>query len=166
MSDASVGLFDNERETTLDSSVAMIEDVLIELGHFLNDCRRAVPGTAHAWLIKKGSAQIGITIVDRPEFWHLRVAAVVMTADEQVDAPLLFKHLLRLNAEELHGAAFGLRGDRVVLVSERSTRDLDRSEVLDIVKRVQNYADDYDDKLVEQFGGAMGSPTDDFFEIS
>jgi len=166
MSDASVGLFENERDTTLESSVAMIEDVLIELGHFLNDCRRKIPHTSHAWLIKKGSAQIAITIVDGPEFWHLRVAAVVMTADEQVDAPKLFGHLLRLNAEEIHGAAFGLRGDRVVLISERSTRDIDRSEVFDVINRIQDYADHYDDKLVADFGGTIGSPTDDFFEIS
>jgi hypothetical protein len=78
-----------------------------------------------------------------------------MRMDAKVDRPALFTHLLQLNTG-LCGAAFALDGDRVLLVSERSTLDIDRSEVLELIKRVATYADDYDDVLVARFGGKMG----------
>jgi len=52
--------------------------------------------------------------------------------------------------------AFALRGDTVLLQTERSTLDLDRSEVQDLIARVTQYADDLDDALVERFGGELG----------
>ena len=55
--------------------------------------------------------------------------------------------------------AFAVQGDQVLLVSERSTLDLDRSEVRELIKRVTTYADDHDDVLVARFGGTMGSAT-------
>jgi hypothetical protein len=42
-------------------------------------------------------------------------------------------------------------------VTERSTLDLDRSEVLELIKRITTYADDHDDILVARFGGKLGS---------
>ena len=71
------------------------------------------------------------------------------------DLTSLYAHLLELNAT-LCGAAFATQGDYVLLVSERSTLDLDASEVLDLIRRVTTYADEHDDVLVARFGGAMG----------
>jgi hypothetical protein len=56
------------------------------------------------------------------------------------------------------GNAFAVDRDRVLLVAERSTLDLDRSEILDLIKRVTVTADDHDDQLVAQFGGTLGGP--------
>jgi hypothetical protein len=78
-----------------------------------------------------------------------------MTIDGKVDRPALFSHLLELNTS-LAGAAFACAGDQVLLVSERSTLDLDRSEVLDTIQRVTSCADEHDDVLVARFGGARG----------
>jgi len=162
----SIGLFENEREANLSSTVAMIEDVLVELGHFLNECRVDAPsGEASGflaaaehreWRVVKGSASIRITLIDRDDFLKLRVVAPVMTFDENVDKTALFTRLLSLNTEAVFGAAFALNDTEAVLVSERSTLDLDRSEVLDLIRRVEDYADYYDDKLVEEFGGRLG----------
>jgi hypothetical protein len=44
-----------------------------------------------------------------------------------------------------------------MLVAERSTVDLDPSEVTEIIGRVEKYADTYDDALVEEFGGTRGA---------
>ena len=41
----------------------------------------------------------------------------------------------------------------MVIVSERTTLDLDLSEVRDMVRRVGYYADYYDDLLVTEYGG-------------
>ena len=147
-------LFANQRETNLQSTIALIDEVLGELGHDPKTCRV----DHETWSIRKGSAVTRATLVSRTEFTHLRVCATVMTLDGKVDRPALYGHLLDLNAA-LCGAAFAVQGDQVLLVSERSTLDLDRSEVRELIKRVTTYADDHDDALVARFGGTMGSAT-------
>ena len=148
-------LFANQREVNLASTIAMIEDVLVELGHFLNQCRDDRDGTLRSWKVQKGSAVIRISVLAGDDFTHLRVAAPVMTLGATTDKAALYGHLLESN-RTMCGAAFALRGDQVVIISERSTIDLDRSEVMDLVARVQRYADDHDDALVGAYGGTLG----------
>jgi hypothetical protein len=154
-----IELFGNGREANLSSTIAMIEDVLIELGHFLNECRLDDPVAVRAWSVVKGSASIRIKLVEAAGVAHIRLVSPLMTMDHQVDRPRLFQHLLELNGSTVCGAAFAIQGDEVLLVSERPTLDLDRSEVLDLLTRVQLYADAYDNQLVEQFGGTIGRRT-------
>lgn len=149
-------LFANQRETNLASTVALVEQALTELGHAPAASRLADPGTVHAWRIARGSAITRVTVVQRSAFPHLRVQAVVMTLDAAVDRAALFAHLLELNAG-LCGTAFATSGDQVLLVSERSTLDLDHSEVIDVIERVTTYADEHDDVLVARFGGRAGA---------
>ena len=148
-------LFANQRETNLTSTLALVEDVLNELGHPVPGSRIEDRGSLHAWQIPKGSALTKVTLISRKEFTHLRVCAVVMTLDTKVDRLELYAQLLDLNAT-MCGAAFAMSGDHVLLVSERSTLDLDRSEVLDIIQRVTTFADNHDDELVARFGGTLG----------
>lgn len=145
-------LFANQRETNLASTVALVEAVLGELGHDAAASRDAT----NAWQVRTGSALTRIALVDRTEFTHLRVSSIVMTVDGKVDRAALHAHLLELNAG-LCGAAFATEGHHVLLVAERSTLDLDRSEVRELIKRVTTYADDHDDALVAKFGGTMGA---------
>jgi hypothetical protein len=152
---ASAQLFENHRAVNLASTVTMIEDMLIERGYFLNDCRADLPGTLRSWKVPKGSAVVRVSLIDRPDFAHLRVASAVFRHPPDVDRVLLYQDLLQRNAE-ICGAAFAVLGDQVVLVSERSTLDLDRSELADIFTRVQTYADDFDDVLVAAYGGELG----------
>jgi hypothetical protein len=149
-------LFANQRETNLTSTLALIEEVLRELGHDPATTRHDDTTAVHAWRLRRGSAVIDVTLVARSEFTHLRVCAIAMTVDAKVDLPALHAHLLELNAT-LCGAAFAAAGDRVLLVSERSTLDLDRSEIRELVRRVTTYADDHDDVLVARFGGTLGA---------
>jgi hypothetical protein len=151
----SSGLFANQRETNLSSTIALVEAVLEELGHPVDQSRIKDASALHAWQIPKGSALTRVTLLNRSQFTHLRVCAVVMTLDGKVDRPALHAHLLELNAT-LSGAAFATAGDQVLLLSERSTLDLDKSEVLDVIKRVSTCADDHDDVLVARFGGTLG----------
>lgn len=149
-------LFANQRETNLHSTVSLIEEVLTELGHDATASRHAEPAALHAWRIRKGSALTRVSLISRTEFTHVRVCAIVMTLDDKVDRTALHAHLLDLNAG-LCGAAFATQGDQVLLLAERSTLDLDRSEVRELIRRVTTYADDHDDVLVSRFGGVMGS---------
>lgn len=149
-------LFANQRETNLASTVALVEQALTELGHTPANSRHTAQGASHAWRLVTSSAITHVTVVQRSAFSHLRVSTVVMTLDATVDRTALFAHLLELNAS-LCGAAFATDGDQVLLVSERSTLDLDHSEVLDVIGRVTTYADEHDDVLVARFGGRLGA---------
>ena len=149
-------LFANQREANLSSTIALVEEVLGELGYPAETARTNDGSAANAWRIAKGSATSLVTLVDRAEFTHIRVCATVMTLDGHVDRTALFAHLLELNAG-IAGAAFATHGDHVLLLSERSTLDLDRSEVLDLVRHVMTSADDHDDVLVARFGGHIGA---------
>ena len=149
-------LFANQRETNLQSMVALIEEVLGELGHDPAASRVTEANTLKAWQIRKGSALTRVTLVERTEFTHLRVCSIVMTLDDKVERSALHQKLLELNAT-LCGAAFAIDdGDHVLLLAERSCLDLDRSEVRELIRRVTTYADDHDDTLVAWFGGTMG----------
>ena len=148
-------LFANQRETNLASTVALVEAALLELESPSPDSKTKEPTAIHAWKIVKGSALTRITLIHRSEFTHLRVCSNVMTVDDQVDRASLYAHLLDLNAG-LCGAAFATEGDQVLLVGERSTLDLDKSEVLELIRRVTTYADEHDDVLVARFGGKRG----------
>jgi hypothetical protein len=146
-------LFANQREANLQSIVALVETVIGQLGYPTKPITE--PNAQRGWQLAKGSATAKITIVDRTDFTHLRVCAVVMTLDAKVDRPALHAHLLDLNAT-LCGSAFATSGDHVLLLSERSTLDLDQSEVHDAITRVIETADDHDDVLVARFGGRIG----------
>lgn len=148
-------LFANQRETNLASTLVLVEQALGELGHPAPESRSKEGGALHAWRIPKGSSVTDVTLIHRTEFTHLRVCATVMTLDDTVDRQDLFAHLLDLNVS-LCGVAFATAGDHVLLVAERSTLDLDRSEVLELIRRVTTYADEHDDVLVARFGGQRG----------
>src|SRR5438067_2445123 len=100
-------LFANQRETNLQSMVALVDEVLGELGHDPAASRVTEPQALHAWRIRKGSALTRVTLIDRTEFTHLRVCSIVLTLDEDVDRPALHQKLLELNAT-LCGAAFAI----------------------------------------------------------
>jgi hypothetical protein len=148
-------LFANQRESNLASAIALVEQALTQLGHVPAGSRVTEPGVAQAWRIVVGSATTRVAVTRRSAFPHLRVSSVVMTLDASVDRSALFAHLLDLNAS-LCGAAFATEGDQVLLVSERSTLDLDLSEVLELIERVTTYTDGHDDVLVARFGGRAG----------
>ena len=169
-------LFANHRETNLISTVALVEQVLGDLGYPPANHRISEPGALHAWRLVTGSATTRIAVMDptddgaggarstagalpaldRARFPHLRISAVVMTLDAAVDRAAMFAHLLAQNAH-LCGVAFATDGDHVLLVCERSTLDLDDSEVRDAIERVTTYADAHDDALVARFGGRVGA---------
>ena len=152
----SAGLFENHHAASIESTAALVEDVLIELGHFVNDCRAEVPNTLRAWQVHKGSALVRIAIVEGADHPNLSVVAPVMRTDARVDVLSLYRRLLELNCDAVSGVAFGVRRNEVLLTGERSVLDLDQSEVFDLIRRVQEYADHYDDELVAEFGGKPG----------
>jgi hypothetical protein len=135
----------------------MVEEVITELGLAPQENRVQTESGSPAWGLMKGSAQVFVFINDNTadeEYNTIQVVSPVVTLPEAPSMQTaLFRHLLDLNAREINGAAFGLKGETVVITVDRSTQDLNRSEVKDMILRVGFYADYYDDTLVSQFGG-------------
>ncbi len=158
-----MALFSNKQESNLRSCVQMVEGVIKALGHDPDESRIVTPAQHPAWRVQKGSAFVTVAITSDGSAGEnqLLVSAPVLRLDASVDRARLFQRLLELNTTAIKGAAFGLAGDDVLLIAERSTLDLDLSEVHDVVKKVQEYADHHDDVLVAAFGGKLpgaGSP--------
>ncbi|MCC6746485.1 MAG: YbjN domain-containing protein [Deltaproteobacteria bacterium] len=152
-----MGLFSSSQGSNLRATTKMVEAVISELGLSPEGNRLQTETGEPAWGLMRGSAEVFIFLHQGPsgdEGNHLRVVSPVLTLPADTAAQLrLLRRLLQLNATELSGVAFGLKGETVVLTADRTTVDLDPSEVKDIVLRIGYYADHYDDALVTEFGG-------------
>jgi hypothetical protein len=149
-----MSLFGNRQEANLKSCEQMVEGVLAARG--LEAARHRIASAGGpAWGLKSGSAEIFILLssgTGGDNFIQI-VAPVMKPTPETLASPQLLRRLLALNASDLTGAAFGLRGDEVVLTADRSTVGLDAVEVEEMIRRVSQYADHYDDALTQEFGG-------------
>lgn len=141
------GLFGNERESNLDSATTIIEEALGELGYAASRCRVERGDARRAWRIGRDGASVDISLVEHPDFCRLRLEAMVLDVAAAGDRLRLYERALTLNDREITGAAFALRGDGLLLVQERSTVDLDYSEVLDGVRQLERFASRYRDEL-------------------
>jgi Putative bacterial sensory transduction regulator len=151
-----MALFSNRQESNLRSCVQMVEDVIKSLGHNPDESR--IEQATPTWRVQKGSAFVTVSLSSAEDENQIQVSAGVLRLDAKVDRLRLFQRLLELNASTIKGAAFGLQDDQVVLVAERSTLDLDLSEVKQLIQTVEEYADHYDDALVGEFGGTIVGP--------
>jgi hypothetical protein len=115
------------------------------------------------WSLQRGSAGILVTVSRRKEDaeLYLRIVSPVIIIPKGEGGPdrreALFTRLLELNGSGLANCAFGLIGDRVVVVSERPVVGLDAEEVEQMVSHLGAVADTYDDRLVKEFGGKRAS---------
>jgi len=148
-----MSLFGNRQEANLRACEQMVEAVLAARG--VDAAKSRIESAAGpAWGLTQGSAELYIFLTSGQGDNFIQVVSPVMrpTAEALAGARFL-RRLLELNANELTGAAFGLRGDEVVLSTDRSTSGLDRVEVEEMIRRVAEYADHYDDALTLEFGG-------------
>jgi len=144
-------LFGNRLEANLRSCVKMVESVISSFGVDPDENRLKTPNGQPAWGLKRGSAAIYVFLQPGEKENYIQVISpVVKLPTERVQAFL--RHLLELNSGTLVGSAFGVRGDDVVLNADRSTVDLEISEVQDMIRRVGSYADRYDDEFARNWG--------------
>jgi hypothetical protein len=139
-----MALFSNKQEANLRSCIRMVEDALRALGHVPEDSRADSPDDLPAWRVQpRGGARIDVHLGVEEDQNVLRVIATLAPAPTGAGAAALFRKLLELNASEVKGVAFGLVGRDVVLVNERTTIDLDPSEVEDLLRRTERFAAHY-----------------------
>jgi len=153
-----MALFSNKQESNYRASVKMVEAVFLELGIPVQETRigeedaQAGAKETLGWVVMKGSAQVYVFLYHSEKDNFIHVYSPVMSMPER-NLLQLFRRLLDLNGVGQMGVAFGLKGDNVVLSIYRSTTDLDRSEVREMIINVGEHADYYDDILVNEFGG-------------
>ncbi len=142
--------------TDAEEATRAVESVIRNMG--LDPKAAAIPGSADtkAYALKRGSARVVIAIHATEKGGSFRVLSPCVRVAETTPSEL-FKHLLELNAREVAGAAFGVFGDEVVVVAERSLRDLDASEIEETIRDVGRIGDHYDDLLAARFGVARCS---------
>ena len=144
----------NDAQSEFNRAVKVIEAVLSGLGLDPNQSRLATTDGSTAWTLLRGSAEVLVFLNpaknNGPNFIRIISPIWRMPAENQ---PAVLRKLLEMNARDLFGTAFGLMGDDAVLVSERATKDMDRSEVDQILQNIGAAADYFDDWLVQQFGG-------------
>jgi hypothetical protein len=147
-----MALFDNSQESNFNACIHMVESILQHRGLHPTESR-IDNEDGPAWGMQQGSAEVYIFLSagERGEN-YIQVISPVMTPAPDTMQQLMLR-VLELNANELTGAAFGLRGSEIVLTSDRTTAGLDRVELEEMIKRVAGYADYYDDILTVEYGG-------------
>ncbi|MBL8603923.1 MAG: YbjN domain-containing protein [Myxococcales bacterium] len=137
-------------------AVGLIEKTIRQLGVDPEAVKLDPPGgIGRGWSLMRGSAAVAVFLrnpregEDAPQ---LRVVAPIVKIDAAQEAAL-FRRLLELNAQGMGPLAFGLLHDRVVVLAERRSTDLEPAEVEHLIQRVGAVADHYDDQLIARFGG-------------
>lgn len=153
-------LFDDQSAEHLRLAVALVEQTIKSLGIDPAATRVAAREGSAAYALKRGSASI-LVVLHPPREGEpdgtMRVVAPVIALPAPDRRPALYQHLLELNGGELLGVAFGIVGADVVVISERSVRDLDESEVDATLRAVGRVADRYDDALARDFGATRSA---------
>ncbi len=147
----------NGQEQDLLTCQQMVEGVIEALNLPVEDSRLKSAEGSLGWGLMRGSAHVYIFLRPTPETapHHLIqiLAPVIKLPQSAENQNALFRRLLEMNANTLNGVAFGIKSDTVLLCIGRSTRDLDPSEVKEMILKVGFCADHFDDALVTHFGG-------------
>jgi anti-sigma factor RsiW len=144
-------------ENDFENAKKLVEATIRKIGLDPGTCRAsAVSANQSAWTLKRGSASVLVAVTQRDDeggVAYLRVASPVVTMPaDATKHEAMFRKLLELNAAGLANAAFGLIGNRVVVVSERPAAGLDEGEVEQTVRHLAAVADTFDDRLEKDFG--------------
>ena len=145
----------------VERAVALVEATIEGLGIDPAESRTQREGHV-AYALRRGSARLLIAVhAPSGELTEgrLRVVAPCVHLPPSDREHALFRRLLEANATDLVGAAFAISGNEIVVVAERSVRDLDSSEVDTMVRNVGRVADRYDDDLARTFSLSRSSDT-------
>lgn len=139
-------------ENALEVYAGTIEQILTAVG--IDPVRaRMRTETGFGWSFQRNSAVIEIFVSQQDDVGYLQVLSPIMHLPINGLLPL-YRRLLELNLQ-LTNAALGVYLDVVYVFNERPLEGLDGNEANTIINMVASYADDLDDKLVQEFGGRL-----------
>lgn len=130
----------------------IVESAITELGVNAEEARGENDGE---WNLKRGTASVWIDLwyIEDESGAYFQVMAPIMTLPEdETNKNKLALELLAINYA-IYGVAFAMHEDGIYLKNIREAEELDKSEVIYMIGRCGNYADNYNDELVKKFGG-------------
>lgn len=139
-------------ENAIEAYAATIEQILTAVGIDAVQARMRTE-TGFGWSFQRNSAVIEIFVSQQDGVGYLQVLSPIMHLPINGLLPL-YRRLLELNLQ-LTNAALGVYLDVVYVFNERPLEGLDGNEANTIINMVASYADDLDDKLVQEFGGRL-----------
>lgn len=102
--------------------------------------------------VKRGSAVIGINVLEKEGVLLFLSAIMKVPESRQID---FYRKLLELNFLRTSDGAFAIdaQSDYVYLRAFRGLAGIDYIEFVDVLDTVAQVADEWDDRLKEEFGG-------------
>ncbi|TVR20496.1 MAG: hypothetical protein EA396_10530 [Anaerolineaceae bacterium] len=143
------------RKKSLDDHAETVESILHGLGVPIDSARMPDVDNGYGWHFKRGSAIIEIYTIEADAQGYFQVLSPIMHLPQTGLLPL-YRRLLENNLQ-MTNASFGVFNDVVYVFNERPLQDLDPGEVEGIMTMVAGYADDFDNELVNEFGGRLYS---------
>ena len=103
------------------------------------------------WVLRKGSVQVTINImyIEREDRSYCHIISPIMRIPETKQKEL-FQELLEIN-DKLFGVSFSIFQKHIWLRVIRECKGLDMDEAFNMLTRVGNYADQYDDILKDKY---------------
>lgn len=139
---------------TLIQHAATVDNILQGLG--INPGSAQIPtANGYGWRFQWGTATIEIYISVHDQYQYFQVLAPIITLPTSNLLPF-YRRMLELNLQ-LTNASFGVYQDIVFIFSERQLQGLDQNEAEFLITMVAQYADQFDDDLVNEFGGRLYS---------
>ncbi len=136
----------------LDVHAGAIEQILAHLGIDPVQVRMNMQ-EGYGWSFRRGSAVVEVYVSQNNGMGYLQVLSPMLHIPAQGLLPL-YRRLLEMNLQ-LTNAAFGVYLDVVYVFYERPIEGLDAPEMNSIITLLSQYADEWDDKLVAEFGGRL-----------
>ncbi len=142
------------RKDPVSGYVSTIEKFLEKVGYNPADVRLDVSEKGnYGWRAHKGSASILIFLLGSQETKVLRVVSPILKLPQENLLPF-YRRLLETNLT-IPGCSLGVKGDEVVVFSERVLTGLRASEIEMAIDMVASVADGIDDELSKEFGATM-----------
>jgi hypothetical protein len=144
------------QKPTLETYAVTVEQILVAIRVDPTIARMNME-EGFGWSFQRGSAIIEIFVSQQNGVGFLQVLSPIIHLPINGLLPL-YRRLLELNLQ-LTNACLGVYLDVVYVFSERPLDGLDANEANTIITTVASYADDLDDKLVQEFGGRLYGKT-------
>ncbi len=139
----------------LEGYANIVQQILATLGYDPNQIRLNTQ-EGYGWSFRRGSAIIEIYVNQQPDNTGiLQVLSPIMHLPQSGLLPV-YRKLLELNLQ-IPSLSLGVFLDVVYVYSERPLDGLDAAEADSIIRSVANWADELDDRLVQEFGGRLYS---------
>lgn len=140
------------RGASADQYAGLVEQILLGIGVDPALARMNVD-SGFGWNFKRGSALIEIYIAQADDVAYFQVLSPIMHLPPTNLLPL-YRRLLETNLQ-ITNAAFGVHQDIIYIFSERRLEGMDAQEANTIINMVAQYADEFDDRLIAEFGGRL-----------